>query len=76
MRLININRRYSIVVLTESNASKTEQIIDLQNPYHVREYVFKELYFFHILSSILRQICQTLVIKFLNFRIQPFSVGK
>ena len=37
MRLININRRYSIVVLTESNASKTEQKIHLQNPYHVRQ---------------------------------------
>ena len=37
MRLINNNRRYSIVVLNESNASTTELLIDLQNPYHVRQ---------------------------------------
>ena len=32
MRLLNNNRRYSIVVLTESNASTTEKLIDLQYP--------------------------------------------
>ena len=37
MRLIINNRRYSIVVLTGSNASTTEYLIDLQNPYHVRQ---------------------------------------
>ena len=36
MRLKNNNRRYSIVVLTESNASTTDYLLDLQYPYHVR----------------------------------------
>ena len=40
MGLISNNRRYGIVVLTESNASATDYILDLQNSDHVRQYVY------------------------------------